>query len=627
MRGLFPVMAVIFAIMLLFWLTIVLALPRGADDGPTERVIFTDLATHYDASGTLTAEQIVTAEFEPATQYCAHGNVPGQLWYRFYAANVGEEMADEALLWIRVPNLDLITLNYQDAAGNWQQMVTGDTFALHDRPLKSSKLGFQLDMSEIEGRPVYLGIQSSGTLAVALEIGALSDMQDRQVVHNLRSVVFFTIILICLVIIAILYLQTRASIFLFFVLSQLTYIVGAFSYTGFLSLLFPTLVTDAITTQWILIAVFASAAFQLALFKTLGVRQWALKIMTVFVIALAVVPIGYLFFDARIILTTIWHIGFLFAIFIVIAAWNLSDETYITKRAMRIIYSIYSVSIFIWLLPSLGWLPATKLGFYGEIIRGVVNMSLVLTILFWIAKAEERKKAQVLGQVKKLEEEATIQNHLSQMYRDILWTISHEFGNGLSVFRFALSKPEITAQNKARMERALTGLEDLLGKFKHSEQVELGAISVQDTKINLAALVKQEAKTATNEAPLVRIRFLAEKDLPIVADEVCLRLIISNLLSNAVKYAEPNTTVDVTFADMGDQVAVSVENICPVAALPDTARVFDRFYRDPHVLEKAGSGLGLYIVQQLLKLMEGGCRFEIVHENKVRVTAWMPKQR
>jgi signal transduction histidine kinase len=584
------------------------------------------LAEYYDDTGTQPLEEVLGEDFTPALAYCSHGSHPGRLWYRFEAANVGEVAADQALLWIRLPNLDLITLHYQDDAGNWQQMVTGDTLALKNRPLASSKLGFQLDMSEIEGRPVYLGIQSTGVMTISLTIDTLAVMQNHQVAHNIKAILFFSALWLCLAAIAIIYFQTRARIFLYFVISQLTYIFTAFSYTGYLSLLFPTIATDAITTQWIMISVIASTAFQFELFRTLKVKRWALIIMAMLVAAFAALPIAYLFLDARIILNAIWNIGLVYSCFSIVAAWNLSDETYISKRAMRIIFSLYAIPIAVWILPNMGLVPANVLGFYGEFIRGFVNMSLILSILFLISRKEEEKRRHALAQIKKLEEESVIQNHLSQMYRDILWTISHEFGNGLSIFRFGLSKPQITEQNKARMERALKSLEELLAKFKHSEQVELGAISFQDTKIDLVALVKEEAKTASGDDATVKFQFYKSQDISVMSDEVCLRLIMSNILSNAVKYAAPDTPISISLEENDTHASVVVKNECPTLALPDPDRVFDRFYRDPHVLEKAGSGLGLYVVQQLSKLLKGGCRFEIINGNRVRVTAWVLKK-
>ncbi|MFD1810408.1 ATP-binding protein [Gemmobacter lanyuensis] len=44
---------------------------------------------------------------------------------------------------------------------------------------------------------------------------------------------------------------------------------------------------------------------------------------------------------------------------------------------------------------------------------------------------------------------------------------------------------------------------------------------------------------------------------------------------------------------------------------PDAGRVFDKFYRDPHVLATSGSGLGLFIVRQVAKALGGSARFQI----------------
>lgn len=104
----------------------------------------------------------------------------------------------------------------------------------------------------------------------------------------------------------------------------------------------------------------------------------------------------------------------------------------------------------------------------------------------------------------------------------------------------------------------------------------------------------------------VSIEVKSELNVPVFSDERRLRSIIHNLTSNSVKYADHNkeecylnitvsanaTSCIITFADNG--IGIAKEN---------QERVFDMFYRATS--ERTGSGLGLYIVKEMVHKLGG----------------------
>ncbi len=95
---------------------------------------------------------------------------------------------------------------------------------------------------------------------------------------------------------------------------------------------------------------------------------------------------------------------------------------------------------------------------------------------------------------------------------------------------------------------------------------------------------------------------------------------VSNVLANAVAYTEAGKTISVFF----DHSALVVENECTPIPAEALRRVFEPFYRPDYARNRddGGNGLGLYIVDTLLKAMHlsfsfypieqpPGMRFEI----------------
>src|SRR3712207_7185319 len=74
-----------------------------------------------------------------------------------------------------------------------------------------------------------------------------------------------------------------------------------------------------------------------------------------------------------------------------------------------------------------------------------------------------------------------------------------------------------------------------------------------------------------------------------------------NLLDNALKFGPAGGAVDVGVAADDDEVRLVVEDRGPGVSIADRERVFERFYRADTARAAPGSGLGLSIVDQIVR--------------------------
>jgi two-component system, OmpR family, sensor histidine kinase MprB len=79
---------------------------------------------------------------------------------------------------------------------------------------------------------------------------------------------------------------------------------------------------------------------------------------------------------------------------------------------------------------------------------------------------------------------------------------------------------------------------------------------------------------------------------------------ISNLVDNAVKYSPPDTPIDIVI----EQATLTVADRGRGIPDDDTRRIFERFYRAVDVRSDPGSGLGLSIVDEIIR-SHGGMVF------------------
>ncbi len=85
------------------------------------------------------------------------------------------------------------------------------------------------------------------------------------------------------------------------------------------------------------------------------------------------------------------------------------------------------------------------------------------------------------------------------------------------------------------------------------------------------------------------------------ADEQRLEQVLINLLSNAVKYSAEGSTVSVSISEQDTSVELAVVDQGIGVPIAEQARLTERFYRAQNAQYSRGLGMGLYLVQTLVK--------------------------
>lgn len=149
-------------------------------------------------------------------------------------------------------------------------------------------------------------------------------------------------------------------------------------------------------------------------------------------------------------------------------------------------------------------------------------------------------------------------------------------------------------------------------------RLEAGGMRLDVAEFDLVALATQLQSDAQSIAPRHRFVLDAPATLQIAGDERRLGQVLRNLLDNAVKYA-PATRGAIVMTIQADpqpnaseQISVSVCDAGQGVADEELPRLFERQYRSPEAVARriTGSGLGLYIAQQIVEAHSGTIRAE-----------------
>lgn len=115
--------------------------------------------------------------------------------------------------------------------------------------------------------------------------------------------------------------------------------------------------------------------------------------------------------------------------------------------------------------------------------------------------------------------------------------------------------------------------------------------------------------------------------LALRTDRQLLQTILSNLLDNAARYSDPVTPVELDVQavteDGREGVLFCVSNTPGLAGWPDASQIFSKYYRALGAQRDSGSGLGLFLAQQLACTLQGSLRYQPT-DSLVRFKLWIP---
>ncbi|MDY2735845.1 sensor histidine kinase [Intestinibacter sp.] len=222
------------------------------------------------------------------------------------------------------------------------------------------------------------------------------------------------------------------------------------------------------------------------------------------------------------------------------------------------------------------------------------------------------------------EKQLELRDLMDKAKNEVLSNISHEFKTPVNViystvqiqdinlkkgnYGKILEFNEIIRQNCNRLIR-------LINNFIDSTKLENNQLKVNLKCVNIVSIIEDITMSVINFAERQNIELIfdtEEEELYCEIDIECIERVMLNLLSNAIKYNKKNGTIDVIIKN--DEEHIYVEVIDSGIGIPKEKidKIFDRFERmkDNNAVIKEGSGIGLSIVKQLVKALNGEIEIE-----------------
>ncbi len=258
-----------------------------------------------------------------------------------------------------------------------------------------------------------------------------------------------------------------------------------------------------------------------------------------------------------------------------------------------------------------------------EIAKGELNIR--------IDKKYDDEIGELVDSINNMANEISKTDHLKN---DFISSISHELRTPLTAIK-GWSETMLSCDSKNDTETINKGLniiseesqrltimvEELLDFSRmqnHGIQIDLQPIDVGSILIETIYIMKERARREG-----IIIEFSIKDELPVtIGDSNRLKQVFINVIDNAVKHSEKEGKIDVTAENDGEYIIIIINDYgcgIPLEFLPN---VKQKFIKGPS--SKSGSGLGLALADEIVKLHNGQINIESVEDKGTTVKIVLP---
>lgn len=114
----------------------------------------------------------------------------------------------------------------------------------------------------------------------------------------------------------------------------------------------------------------------------------------------------------------------------------------------------------------------------------------------------------------------------------------------------------------------------------------------------------------------ITIKFHPSRDIKVTADKLQLERVIKNLISNAISHSNTKDTIDIVSGEIPGFITISVIDYGQGIPEKELKLIFNKYYSAAKKFRKIGTGLGLYLSQQIIK--SHGGEISVTSEENVR---------
>lgn len=208
--------------------------------------------------------------------------------------------------------------------------------------------------------------------------------------------------------------------------------------------------------------------------------------------------------------------------------------------------------------------------------------------------------------------DTTNQRELEKLREDFIATLTHDLKvpivaeSNILEFLINCKFGEITENQREAISNMKVCNDELLELV----QILLETYKVKETGIDLYkenlelpplvwAMIEEMRPIAEKSG--IKINFHCDQHYIVNADKIQLKRVVKNLIQNAISHSESNKDIDVKIAPIPNFTTISIIDYGKGIPKENIDKIFNKYYSTAEKFRKIGTGLGLFLSQQIIK--------------------------
>lgn len=246
---------------------------------------------------------------------------------------------------------------------------------------------------------------------------------------------------------------------------------------------------------------------------------------------------------------------------------------------------------------------------------GILVSSVFISARLMLALKKVRESERAKRHAVELEKELEAERKVSELYRSFGAMVSHQFRTPLAIIDASMQRlergghlmaPAEIARRASKVRATTKRLTHLIESTLIADRISQN-IEVKIQKYDLCALASEAIDHQLAITPTRRISLDADTDQLEQAwcDPVLTEHVLFNFISNAAKYSPDSSCIQIRIFQENHWIVCSVHNEGPGIPEHELPRIFDQYFRAETSSDVAGTGMGLYVAQQLALMQYG----------------------
>lgn len=208
--------------------------------------------------------------------------------------------------------------------------------------------------------------------------------------------------------------------------------------------------------------------------------------------------------------------------------------------------------------------------------------------------------------------DVTIQREIETLKEDFVATLTHDLKVPIvaeaNILNFLIEGKfgEINDKQKfalLNMKASNKELIELVQIVLETYKIKETGIKLlkENTKLNdfLANIIYEVQPIASNSG--ITLRFEPEKNRTVAVDQLQLQRVVKNLISNAISHSNTKSGIDIETGEIPGYVTISIIDYGQGIPPEEINMIFNKYYTSCKKFRKIGTGLGLYLSQQIIQ--------------------------